>query len=49
MFSFELDGFRAHVLCNQLISFLKSKDVLKGIYADVIHRVRWTRLVSKLC
>ena len=38
-----------NVLCNQLISFLKSKDVHKGIYADVIHRVRWTRLVSKLC
>ena len=48
LFSFEQDGFRAHVLCNQLISFLKSKDVHKGIYADVIHRVRWTRLVSKL-
>ena len=36
LFSFELDGFRAHVLCNQLISFLKSKDVHKGIYADVV-------------
>ena len=40
LFSSEQNGSRAHVLSNQLIrgSFLKTTDVHKGIYADVVHK-----------